>query len=165
LAGRRFAVFFAGRFLVVFFTARFLAGRFFAAFLVAFFFAGFEALEVGLAAGAGEGGAAGAGGGAAGAGCQEGGDGGLAAGVDGPPPSGGLGGQVDDIGSLPSRARSPRAIKRNQLVGQLIGNVVSRSRVTPPPYEQAYENDWPQPQLRSAFGLLIANPAPWRPSL
>ena len=29
----------------------------------------------------------------------------------------------------------------------------------------AYENDWPQPQLRSAFGLLMANPAPWRPSL
>ena len=27
------------------------------------------------------------------------------------------------------------------------------------------ENDWPQPQVRCAFGLLIAKPAPWRPSL
>ena len=27
------------------------------------------------------------------------------------------------------------------------------------------ENDWPQPQVRVAFGLLIVNPAPWRPSL
>jgi hypothetical protein len=27
------------------------------------------------------------------------------------------------------------------------------------------ENDWPQPQVRCAFGLLIVNPAPWRPSL
>ena len=27
------------------------------------------------------------------------------------------------------------------------------------------ENDWPQPQVRWALGLLIVNPAPWRPSL
>jgi hypothetical protein len=27
------------------------------------------------------------------------------------------------------------------------------------------EKDWPQPQLRVAFGFWIANPAPWRPSL
>jgi hypothetical protein len=27
------------------------------------------------------------------------------------------------------------------------------------------ENDCPQPQLRSAFGLLMENPAPWSPSL
>ena len=25
-------------------------------------------------------------------------------------------------------------------------------------------NDWPQPQVRSAFGLLMWNPEPWRPS-
>jgi hypothetical protein len=25
--------------------------------------------------------------------------------------------------------------------------------------------DWPQPQLRVAFGLLMLNPAPWSPSL
>jgi hypothetical protein len=28
-----------------------------------------------------------------------------------------------------------------------------------------YENDCPQPQVRWALGLLIVNPAPWRPSL
>ncbi len=27
------------------------------------------------------------------------------------------------------------------------------------------ENDWPQPHVRWALGLLIVNPAPWRPSL
>src|SRR5262249_23291392 len=27
------------------------------------------------------------------------------------------------------------------------------------------ENDWPQPQVRCALGLLIVNPAPWSPSL
>jgi hypothetical protein len=27
------------------------------------------------------------------------------------------------------------------------------------------ENDWPQPQVRVVFGLLIVNPAPCRPSL
>jgi hypothetical protein len=27
------------------------------------------------------------------------------------------------------------------------------------------ENDWPHPQVRWALGLLIVNPAPWRPSL
>src|SRR6476661_5102606 len=28
-----------------------------------------------------------------------------------------------------------------------------------------YENDWPQPQVRVVFGLLIENPAPCSPSL
>ena len=27
------------------------------------------------------------------------------------------------------------------------------------------EKDWPQPQVRCAFGLLIVKPAPWSPSL
>ena len=32
-------------------------------------------------------------------------------------------------------------------------------------FERRYENDWPQPQVRCAFGFEIVNPAPWRPSL
>jgi hypothetical protein len=75
--------------------------------LVAFFFAGFEAVgveETGRGAGGGDG-AGGGGGLAGGEGCHDGGDGGAGGGLGGgvgPPPSGGLGGQVDDMELLPS---------------------------------------------------------------
>ena len=46
---------------------------------------------------------------------------------------------------------------------------LSRNRVALRPDSQpratfGREKDWPQPQVRWAFGLLIENPAPWRPS-
>ncbi|MEX2256409.1 MAG: hypothetical protein WEC34_13290, partial [Acidimicrobiia bacterium] len=100
---------------------RFLAGRFFAAFFTVRFFVAFFAGFGATGAGAGAQGVTGGGDGAAGgAGCHDGGDRGrLAGGVFGPPPSGGLGGQVDDIESLPSRmcAAPERGFKRNEKRG------------------------------------------------
>jgi hypothetical protein len=141
------------------------------------------------AAGAGAGDGAGAGL-AGGEGCHDGGDGGagggLAGGV-GPPPSGGLGGQVDDMELLPSTSAARCHIvvsgisrvppthdgqgrhardahdKANPIRRGLTGMNASSARRREA--RRGHEKDWPHPQLRSAFGLLMANPAPWRPSL
>jgi hypothetical protein len=84
------AFFFAGRFLVAFF----LVTRFLVA-LRAVFFAGFAA----------DGAGAGVGVGVAGGDGSHGRGGGGELGTDGPPPSGGLGGQVDDMCVAPSIQR------------------------------------------------------------
>ena len=91
------AFFFAGRFLVAFFlVAFFLVTRFLVAFR-AVFFAGFAADGAGAGVGVGVG--------VAGDDGSHGRGGGGELGTDGPPPSGGLGGQVDDMCVAPSIQR------------------------------------------------------------
>jgi hypothetical protein len=67
-----------------------------------------------------------------------------------------LGGQVDDIGSLPSRGLA---------LTRAPSSVTEKDRDLQTDARRDQENDCPQPQLRSAFGLLIEKPAPCSASL
>ena len=68
--------------------------------------------------------------------------------------AGGTSGRVD----RPAPAgRRDRARSRRRASGDSLARGAFR--------EERYEKDWPQPQVFCALGLLIENPAPWRPSL
>jgi hypothetical protein len=154
-AGRFFAVlravffaarFFAGRFLAAFFTERFLAGALrFAAFLAVrflaaafFFFAGLRAAGLGAAGFGDDDGAAVAEGIDGVDGSHGRGGGGLGV----PPPSGGLGGQVDDM------RRSLQTSAARVILFSKLQESVTRTRRNEQDAAGGYENDWPQPQLR-----------------
>lgn len=65
-----------------------------------------------------------------------------------------------DAGQQNSIGRTQLARDDEPLAGSNDGRVVGDCLGSP-----AQLKDCPQPQLRLALGLLIANPAPWRPSL
>ena len=70
---------------------------------------------------------------------------------------------VDGAGNVTGRASTARSAttEMKALLDKLVGRVAAERA----PDASGQENDWPQPQVRCAFGLLIVNPAPWRPSL
>ena len=60
--------------------------------------------------------------------------------------------------------RDPQPLAQHRQEGFTVGDVELDGLAVERERESGQLNDWPQPQVRSAFGLLMWNPEPWRPS-
>ena len=60
--------------------------------------------------------------------------------------------------------RDPEPLAQDRQERFAVGDVELDGLAVEGERESGQLNDWPQPQVRSAFGLLMWNPEPWRPS-
>ena len=77
-----------------------------------------------------------------------------------------------DVGVDDDRGAVEHERDRRGIAATVLAVPTGPGRETTPPERgrqadrtERQENDWPQPHVRCAFGLLIVNPAPCRPSL